>query len=365
MRHGWTGTGEVETNGRIIGLDMLRGLAVMLMVFGHCVSWGDYGAVFAPYQSLGWALTGVRMPVLVLVSGTLAHGLLRADAAKLRARLAHFGWTYAVWMPVVLLFTMTCLTPAAMHAPVRIGADTVIAEFVRPMTVMWFVWVLAIYTTLLFATRRLPRAGVAAAAMLVSVIGYAIDLSIFSHANLLRYAALFFVGALYRAEVMRLVTARFSWAVMAALVAGLIPLHMVGQAVRAAEGWQVLGMPERFVLCAIALHGVQLLYRLPVAAPIARLGQRTLPVFVAHLPILLLARMVLPDLGHAGGVVAPVVLATVSIAGSLLLERIAIGLGADWLYARPAWAGTATLRHVADRLSDQVALVARWARPVA
>lgn len=349
----------MDTKDRIVGLDMLRGLAVMLMVFGHCVSWGDYGAIFAPYQALGWALTGVRMPVLVLISGTLAHGLLRADAAKLRARLGHFGWTYAIWMPVALVFTITCLNPV----PVRIGVDTLIGEWIRPMTVMWFVWVLAIYTVMLFATRRVPRVAVAGVAILLSIVGYAVELPVFSEGNLLRYAGLFFVGALYRAEVMRLVTIRFSWKLMAALMAGLVPLHIVGQALRAGEGWQILGVPERFLLCAIALHGVQLLYRLPVAAPIARLGQKTLPVFVAHLPILLMARAILPDLGAVSGVVAPVVLAVVSVAGSLLIERIAIALGAEWLYARPAWAGVTTLRRTVERLSGELAV--RWERPAA
>ena len=343
----------MDTKDRIVGLDMLRGLAVMLMVFGHCVSWGDYGAMFAPYQALGWALTGVRMPVLVLISGTLAHGLLRADAARLRARLGHFGWTYAIWMPVVLLFTVTCLNPV----PMRIGVDTLIGECIRPMTVMWFVWVLAIYTVVLFATRRVPRAAVAGVAILLSIVGYAVELPVFSHGNLLRYAGLFFVGALYRAEVMRLVTMRFSWKLMAALVAGLIPLHVAGQALRAGEGWQILGVPERFLLCAIALHGVQLLYRLPVAAPIARLGQKTLPVFVAHLPVLLMARMVLPGLG---GVIAPVVLAILSIAGSLMVERIAIAAGAGWLYARPGWASAVAVRHMMEQLPR---LAAQWVRP--
>ena len=343
----------MDTRDRIVGLDMLRGLAVMLMVFGHCVSWGDYGAMFAPYQALGWALTGVRMPVLVLISGTLAHGLLRADAARLRARLGHFGWTYAIWMPVVLLFTVTCLNPV----PMRIGVDTLIGECIRPMTVMWFVWVLAIYTVMLFATRRVPRATVAGVAILLSIVGYAVELPVFSHGNLLRYAGLFFVGALYRAEVMRLVTMRFSWKLMAALVAGLIPLHVAGQALRAGEGWQILGVPERFLLCAIALHGVQLLYRLPVAAPIARLGQKTLPVFVAHLPVLLMARMVLPGLG---GVIAPVVLAILSIAGSLMVERIAIAAGAGWLYARPGWASAVAARHMMEQLPR---LAAQWVRP--
>ena len=343
----------MDTRDRIVGLDMLRGLAVMLMVFGHCVSWGDYGAMFAPYQALGWALTGVRMPVLVLISGTLAHGLLRADAARLRARLGHFGWTYAIWMPVVLLFTVTCLNPV----PMRIGVDTLIGECIRPMTVMWFVWVLAIYTVMLFATRRVPRATVAGVAILLSIVGYAVELPVFSHGNLLRYAGLFFVGALYRAEVMRLVTMRFSWKLMAALVAGLIPLHVAGQALRAGEGWQILGVPERFLLCAIALHGVQLLYRLPIAAPIARLGQKTLPVFVAHLPVLLMARMVLPGLG---GVIAPVVLAILSIAGSLMVERIAIAAGAGWLYARPGWASAVAARHMMEQLPR---LAAQWVRP--
>jgi hypothetical protein len=65
----------------------------------------------------------------------------------------------------------------------------------------------------------------------------------------------------------------------------------------------------------------------------------------------LIARAVLPDLGGAAGMVAPVILAVVSMAGSLMLERIAIRLGADWLYARPDWANMATLRRAVEPLA--------------
>lgn len=99
------------------------------------------------------------------------------------------------------------------------------------------------------------------------------------------------------------------------------------------------------------------MYRLPVAAPIARLGQKTLPVFVAHLPVLLVARAILPGLG---GVIAPVVLAILSIAGSLMVERIAIAAGAGWLYARPGWASAVAARHMMEQLPR---LAAQWVRP--
>jgi hypothetical protein len=39
------------------------------------------------------------------------------------------------------------------------------------------------------------------------------------------------------------------------------------------------------------------------------------------------------------------------MAGSLMLERIAIRLGADWLYARPDWANMATLRRAVEPLA--------------
>ncbi len=343
---------------RLVGLDLLRGGAVLLMVFGHCVSWGRYGASLPLYNEIGWALSGFRMPMLILISGMLAHGMLRADWSRVRGRLAHFGWIYTVWMPVSLVVTLYVLGPV----PPRVGVDTFAAEYVRPLTVMWFIWVLAILTGSLYALRGLPRRWVAIGAMTVSVGGYAIDPVVFSHANLLRYAGFFFVGALYRDEAMWLLTRPFSWKLMAALVAVVIPLHLVAAALRTVEGWQVLGVPERFVLGAIGLHGVQLLYRTPIAAPLARLGRRTLPVFVTHLPILLLARTLLPDLGGVASVMAPLLLAAVSVGASLAIERIAIGMGADWLYARPAWARRATMRRGVEQLA---VLLARGQRPAA
>ena len=75
------------------------------------------------------------------------------------------------------------------------------------------------------------------------------------------------------------------------------------------------------------------------------------------LPVLLMARMVLPGLG---GVIAPVVLAILSIAGSLMVERIAIAAGAGWLYARPGWASAVAARHMMEQLPR---LAAQWVRP--
>ncbi len=342
-------------NGRITSLDMLRGLAVVLMVFGHCLIWGRYGKIWTPYGIVSGALTAVRMPILFIISGLLAASLREKNWTVVGKRLVNLCWVYAIWVSVIVLL-------GAFLEPddgVSTGIVRLAVEFVRPQTVMWFIWALALYSIILYVSREIPDAWIVAGAVGVSFAGYAIALPLFSYENFFRYAGFFFVGALYRDRVIECAMGPFSWR-LAGISAGLLGLlHLAASPMEAALGWKVLAVPERFVICAIVLQAACVLPMLSISSLLCRLGRKTLPIYVGHLPILLLARTMIPPLGAATDILVPPMLTVVAVAGSLAVERIAVALGMSWFYARPRWINKGAARRVAGYLPIPAGLIAR------
>lgn len=342
-------------DGRIISLDMLRGLAVVMMVFGHCLVWGRYGEIWAPYGALSGALTGVRMPILFIISGMLAAGLRQKSWTVVAKRFVTLCWVYAIWVSVIVMMGLYLEPDDQMS----IGIVRLAVEIVTPQTVMWFIWSLAIYSVVLYVTRQLPAMWIAAGAVAMSFLGYAIALQPFSYENFFRYAGFFFVGAMFRDRLMGFATRDFSWRLAAVMLGVLVPLHLVASPVEAAWGWDVLAVPERFLICAIVLQAACLLPLLSISTPLAWLGRKTLPIYVGHLPVLLLARAMIPSLGTATDIVVPLLLTAIAVGGSLAVERLAVTLGVPWFYARPAWMNRGTVRRIAGHLPIPARLIVR------
>lgn len=342
-------------DGRITSLDMLRGLAVVLMVFGHCLVWGRYGEIWTPYGIMSGALTAVRMPILFIISGLLAASLREKNWTVVGRRIVNLCWVYAIWVSVIVLLGAVLEPDDGMS----IGIVRLAAEFVRPQTVMWFIWSLALYSIILYVSRELPGRWIVAGAVGVSFAGYAIALQPFSYENFFRYAGFFFVGALCRDRVIAFVTGSFSWR-LAGILAGLLVLvHLAASPMEAALGWKVLAVPERFVICALILQAACVLPMLSISSLLCWLGRKTLPIYVGHLPILLVARTMIPPLGAATDILVPLMLTVVAVAGSLAVERIAIAVGVPWFYARPQWINKGTARRVAGYLPIPGGSVAR------
>lgn len=331
--------GEVRV--RAQGLDMARGAAVILMVVYHMCVWP-----VSPSSNLMMAackaLSAFRMPVLFLISGFLTAGIVHKPKRQALSRISNLAWLYLLWLPAEIV-----LGPVEAPATARY----LLENLWQPWTELWFIWVLIVLTASLFVVVKFPRRTVLLVALLVSTanLNRVFDLA-FSHDNLFQYAPLFYVGALYRGELKKIIAAPFSLRTAAIVIAILALIRLSGAFLLHLQGWQLFTSIERILVCVIAIYLLKPVEKMPLLGRwMALAGQNTLPIYLAHLPLWALLRIVMPNMG---GVITPLISSGILVAISLILYQYARDSRLAWLFRQPSWW---------SRLIAQVAGRAAWA----
>lgn len=327
---------------RLTALDATRGLAVVAMVFGHVLLWGHANGHHGAFDAVSRLFNSFRMPVLMLVSGYLAHALLSRPMARTLNRCVHFAWIYMIW-----------LVPLLLVSP--FGNDLSLPNYVdnlsRPMTSLWFLWVLGLFTLSVPFTALVPRWIVLAAAASLGVVSFVglLPLNTYSFHNAAIYALMFYAGLSWRPEIEQALRADMSWPLLAKLAAAAVVATVAAQMLRLASGHDGLGGAQRLAICLAALYAIRVMVdRLPGLARLAWLGRNTLPVYVLHLPLMMIVR---DPVARMAGPLTPIACTVVLIAGSLLLHRAARQAKLAWLFERPIW-----LTRAGDRLLGGTAL---------
>lgn len=290
---------EPAPQGRLAWVDLARGFCVIAVVLVHVTVLHEAPLTPSPdghpllkaWLLVNTALGDVRMPMLLLLSGWLAAPKVRAGLAAARTRLSILtnAYLYVVWVAVYA--ALETLVPARVGFSVFSEDHSLthlLAALVYPQYgPLWYVWLLALITAVLAATRRWPPALVLG---LLAATGWWASAAAGDLAGWPR-AIFFALGVFLGPRFFAL--ARSRRAVLASVIAGPILVaagHVVG------TGWaypvQLLAAPPLIVALLAAAMG---LARVPlVARPGAWVGRRTLGVYVLHWPIL----GVLMILGH-------------------------------------------------------------------
>lgn len=323
---------------RLGALDATRGIAVTAMVFGHVLLWGHASDPHVAFDAVSRLFNSFRMPVLMLVSGYLAHALLSRPIAKTVDRGMHFAWIYLTWLVPLLL-----MSPFGNQW----SLPNYIDNLSRPMTCLWFLWVLGLFTLSVPLARLAPRALVLAAALGLGMVSFAelLPLKTYSFQNAAIYALMFYAGLLYQPEIKRALTADVSWPLLAKLVGAAAIAVLAAKILRVASGHDLLGGVQRLALCLAALYAIRVIVdRVAGMVQFARLGRNTLPIYVLHLPLMMIVR---DPVATAAGPLSPLACTIVLIAGSLLLHGVAQRAKLSWLFERPQWLVTAGNRLMA------------------
>lgn len=317
---------ELPVEPRSHGLDIARGTAVILMVVYHMCEY-SHTPTNRWLLAACFALTAFRMPVLFLISGYLSASLTRKPKRQALARITNLAWLYLLWLPVMVI-----VSPSLKRA----GVGDILENVWKPSTELWFIWSLALLMVSLFAVSALPRRTVLLASLLIAITDYSgvFGLS-FGHDNLLRYAPMFYVGALYREELKSLINARFSIGLAVAIVAGVSLVHLLSEYARQSQGWQILGPFERICVCLAAIYFLKPIELMPrFAGWLGMVGQKTLPIYLVHLPLWVVINPILPKIG---GIFTPMFSAGCLIIVSLAVHRASRRAKFAWLFVQPRW----------------------------
>ncbi|MFG6476407.1 acyltransferase family protein [Microbacterium sp. P06] len=332
---------------RELWADSARGLAIIAVVLGHvflqedaAAQWSMWHPAQAAWTELRDLLLPVRMPLFFLIAGYFASRVIRRPwGTVLRTRTFGLYYLYVVWLlaqTVFFLFVPHDGTAAATTA------RELAAQLTYAPTNLWFLVALAVYFVVAKAGVRVAPVALGAAAWL-SWSAFADRLpDIFDRTPMPEYLVFFLVGA-YAPALLRSIRGSV-WLT----TAGMLGLSAGVAAMRDADDRMLWTTWLTLSTVAGVTAVVSLLKLLEANGLLPQLtvwiGRRTLPIYVAQLP-LAVAVEALIDLLPPGvaqtllgnplvSTVYPL-LVTAAIVGAGLLLHAAVGRVAPWMYRAP------------------------------
>jgi uncharacterized membrane protein YcfT len=340
-------------------VDAGRGLAIVLVVLVHARDWLDTaGLHLHAWGETNAILAGLRMPLFFALSGLLgAKWLSTRWPALLSGKVAFLAWVYLLWQPVGSLATLVAVRMTDGHlTPTRMAVSLAMTP-VRPRFELWFLWALAIFFVLARLTRRIPVPAqllVAAAFSSVWLSGLIPGGGNLGWTGVPTFYVFFLLGCHHAALIRWLAdhSRRSRW-----LAFGLIAAWAVTAVTDFAFG------AERFVGPGLVTRLLGLTGGVALAVLLARsrllryLGSHTLPIYLAHNPIIIVLAWVIHQQVGSGWVqtltpVLPLVLTSLAVPMTLAVYAVLSRTPARVMYAPPA-AVTALVARISATLIPQ------------
>lgn len=307
-----------STPSRMTWMDAMRGFAVLLVMFTHTYTMPQ--GLDATFSSVAFAnvvqvFQSWRMPMLVFLSGVLLpRSVSKPLGTYYRGKAERILWPFLVWMVVLALATGR---PGSLLS----------VEFWRGGAWhLWFLWVLMLCYLIGPVIRRVP-------ALVVAVVLFVLLLEFVSGprhwVRPLYWGVYFFLGAASARLLPRIRTAPAALGVIAVIL-------MVLTVTATRTGALVVAERQPWSVFA-ALPGILVVLwlgpRLPRLPFLEFCGRRSMVLYVAHMPVLILAVAAFRDLAA----VRPVDF-YVAIASFTFLVPLALAFGyrrVRWLFEFP------------------------------
>ncbi|MFE9958282.1 pyridoxal-phosphate dependent enzyme [Micromonospora sp. NPDC005299] len=339
--------------GRVVWADVAKGACIILVVLWHVIvkhylriDWRIDLPVPGAWGLLGEQLLPLRMPLFFTLSGIFsANAVARPWRVAGRPRIARNLYLYATWL---LIHTALLALVPDFPTDRATSLDGLLAQLTVTPSNLWYLYALALYFALAKALRRVhPAVLLVAAGALSAVAATGLLDSPGNRGQVYQNLVFFLAGVHLRPHLQR-------WAAGASArrLAGTGTAYAVALAAMAlagTEGWPGVRLLVSVVAVAFGVTAAARVARLRVVGgALARLGRRTLPIYVIHMPVLALLHRLLAgpvaDLNRPGRALLaagyPVLLTAVVLALSLAVHRGLTAAGARWLFDLPRRAGT-------------------------
>lgn len=282
-------TSSKTARSRAIWMDLVRGLAIIAVIWGHAEAIGRTGAMF---QSSDWMLVSnkilvlIRMPLLMFLSGMLVPRSIAKGWKKfLPGKFTKLAWPYAVW--IAMFFVVLWIHEAALLSDIPMN-------ILRPenpnQTPLWYLRNLFFYYLIAqaIAWLRLPLWTGAVLGLAYSayqlIDGTAIGSTDLRFANLMTF---FFLGTVAMQHLERIIRfVRKPPVALTLLILWLIPtfLYVSGSAPVRYRLEYIWG-PLAFI--ALVLGFASFITSSRWTRPLEFVGRYSLYYYVMHYPLLL------------------------------------------------------------------------------
>lgn len=337
---------QTDKWGRIAWMDMAKGISIVLIVVHHGQLYLLKSGLGIPeYSAYDRVLTLFRMPTFFFISGFLGASVVaRSWPDFLRRRVVPLFYIFVLWGIIPLLyfgFVQTNIRKPLM------GSDPIqlVQHFFRPASEIWFIWALIIFFLIARVTPHRLRLPLLALSVVLSALSFSGVFNAYGyvHSMTIRYAVFFFGGLFYGRLLLAWIMAHRVPSLVGAAIVGvglLLFLQLTDPEFdRPYSGPALLVVTVCTTILAGA--GAAALTRGPTMKRFGTyLGRNSLPIYVTHVIFLSIGIGLLAafaaDLPYVGYWSLPL-LVVFATAAALGLSALSKWIGADWLFAMPAW----------------------------
>ncbi|RUP13771.1 MAG: acyltransferase [Methylobacterium sp.] len=337
--------GVGDTGDRLAWVDIAKGICILLVVMMHSVTGtGDaMGGEGFLHPVVAFAKP-FRIPDFFLLSGLFMGRVIDRDWRLFSdRRVVHFAYFYLLWL--VIQSAARYGKIAGDDGPTAFAAHLAHA-LIEPYSTLWFIYLLAVFSVVTKALRRVPDAVLLAGAAVLQIADIRSESTLIEE-FCARYV-FFVAGYLFAGRIFALADA----------ARHQVRLALCGLAAWAfLEGWLALtpsGLPNHPTLASLPLVSLalgaagalaivvaaSLLGRVggPIAEAVRTCGQRSIVIYLAFSLPMAATREILVRTGAIADIgLASLIVMTVAVLLPLVLERLVRGTAFDLLFVRPRW----------------------------
>jgi uncharacterized membrane protein YcfT len=329
------GTSAVaERSTRIDWVDYAKGICIVMVVMMHSVLGVEAAAGQTGFMHVLVAFAKpFRMPDFFLISGLFLAVVIDRDwRTYLDRKVVHFAYFYVLW--VTIQFGFKAPSFAAESSWAHVGF-MYLESFIEPFGTLWFIYLLPVFFVVTKAMRNMPPLLIWVVAALLEMAHIATGWTVID--EFCARFVYFYSGYLFASHVFALSDrARAHPALALAGLAGWALLNG-SLVVSGFSEWPLISLTLGLAgACAIVTLGT-LLARAQWLNFLRYCGEHSIVIYLAFfLPMaatrtLLLRTGFIPDIGTISLIVT-----IVGVAGALALWRVALKVGANFLFERPA-----------------------------
>jgi uncharacterized membrane protein YcfT len=319
---------------RIDWVDYAKGICIVMVVMMHSVLGVEIAAGQTGFMHLVVMFAKpFRMPDFFLISGLFLSVVIDRDwRTYLDRKVVHFAYFYVLW--VTIQFGFKAPSFAAETNWSHVGF-LYLESFIEPFGTLWFIYLLPVFFVVTKATRRMPPLLIWGVAALLEMAHVATGWTVID--EFCARFVYFYSGYLFAQYVFALSDRARARPALA--LAGLALWALVnGSLVKSGfSEWPLISLALGLAgACAIIIIGT-LLARAHWLTFLRFCGEHSIVIYLAFFLPMATTRTLLLKTGliHDIGTISLVV-TIVGVAGALAIWRIALAIGADFLFERPA-----------------------------
>jgi uncharacterized membrane protein YcfT len=319
---------------RIDWVDYAKGICIVMVVMMHSVLGVELAAGQTGFMHLLVAFAKpFRMPDFFLISGLFLSVVIDRDwRTYLDRKVVHFAYFYVLWVTIQFGFKAPAFAAETSWAH---AGFMYLESFIEPFGTLWFIYLLPVFFVVAKATRKMPPLAIWGVAALLETAHIATGWTAIDEFGA-RFVY-FYSGYLFANYVFALsdrARARPGLALAALAAWALINGSLVEFGL---SEWPLISIMLGLAgACAIVTSGT-LLARVHWLNFLRYCGEHSIVIYLAFFLPMAATRTLLLQAGliHDIGAISLVV-TIAGIVGALALWRMALKVGANFLFERPA-----------------------------